>query len=410
MKLPSQRTVFRYGVAVVATAAAVFLRELLLPLWGTTLPFLTFYPAVMVASWYGGLGAGLFATLLSGFSAFYFFLPPRSVTGTDVGDLVGFVLFILFNAMIAFLSEKLHRTVRGAQADAARLKESEEQLDRHASEWRALSEKLQEAERRKDDFLATLAHELRTPLSSIAGGAHILHSTAANDDARRRAIEVIERQTRYMSRLVEDLLDISRIGCGKLEIVKESLDLGALARETVSDFSRIMETTNLTISVEVSETPLWVNGDRTRIAQMLTNLLQNSAKFTNPGGQITVRIHSDGSQRRAIVSVIDTGVGIDPDLLPHIFNAYSQGSHAASHSKGGLGLGLALVKSLAELQGGDVQASSPGKGHGSEIRFSLPLTKISRASVPTREITVIADVPKPSVSSESPERKQTGTT
>ena len=368
-----QRKILSYGVAAVMTASALFLRGLLTPLWGLSLPFLTFYPAVMVASWYGGFGAGLLASLLSAFSALYFFILPAHPGSLPASDLVGLLFFTVINILIAYLNEKLHQAVRRAEAHADLLEKSEEQM--------------REAERKKDEFLAMLGHELRTPLNNLAGGIHLLRSSPNDEDIRLRSIEVIDRQFRHMTRIVGDLLDISRIGQGKLQLENERLDLCILARETIEDFCRTLEK-NVTVCIEAPEIPLAVKGDRTRIAQMLTNLLQNSAKFTNANGRITIRIALDIEEKQVVVSVADTGIGIEPELLPRLFSIYTQ-SRQTTSSEGGLGLGLAIVKSLAELQGGRVEAFSQGKGRGAEVRFRLPLTEVPTAAPILRETMIV---------------------
>jgi len=172
-----------------------------------------------------------------------------------------------------------------------------------------------------------------------------------------------------------------------LQLENERLDLCILARETIEDFCRTLEK-NVTVCIEAPEIPLAVKGDRTRIAQMLTNLLQNSAKFTNANGRITIRIALDIEEKQVVVSVADTGIGIEPELLPRLFSIYTQ-SRQTTSSEGGLGLGLAIVKSLAELQGGRVEAFSQGKGRGAEVRFRLPLTEVPTAAPILRETMIV---------------------
>ena len=196
-----------------------------------------------------------------------------------------------------------------------------------------------------------------------------------------------DRQFRHMTRIVGDLLDISRIGQGKLQLENERFDLCILARETIEDFCRTLEK-NVAVCIEAPEIPLAVKGDRTRIAQTLTNLLQNSAKFTNANGRMTIRIALDIEEKQVVVSVADTGIGIEPELLPRLFSIYTQ-SRQTTSSEGGLGLGLAIVKSLAELQGGRVEGFSQGKGWGAEVRFRLPLTEVPTAAPILRETMIV---------------------
>jgi signal transduction histidine kinase len=374
-----------YGIALVATALAVLVRDLLTPLWGFLFPFITFHPAVMIASWYGGLGPGLFATSLATFLSLHLYMSPAHPGRLPFPDALALFIFTLINMLIAGLCEKLHQAVRSAETDAALLKQSEEQM--------------REAEKRKDEFLAMLGHELRNPLNNLNSSMYLLRSRSNEEDVRELSIKLIDRQTQYINRIISDLLDISRIGQGKLQLTTERLDLRTLARETTEDFCRSLQK-DLMISIKTLETPVWVKGDRTRIAQMLTNLLQNAAKFTNSGGKITVAVSFDSLQQRANVSVADTGVGIDPELLQQLFSLYTQGDRTLARTEGGLGLGLAIVKSLAELHGGNVEAFSAGNGRGSEFQFSIPLAGMSLANTTTAQETTI-------VASEHSQRRST---
>jgi len=249
--------------------------------------------------------------------------------------------------------------VKHAESQAALLQESEERM--------------RDAEQQKDEFLAMVCHELRTPLNNLASGTYLMRSRGTDELIRIRAIDTLERQVRNMSHIVSDLMDISRIGRGKLQLTIERLDLNDVIKETTEDLCDGLKK-NLEVAFEAPRGPVWVDADRTRLAQMLTNLLQNAAKFTNSGGQIRVRVGT-GDQNKVTVTVADTGAGIDAELLPRLFDAYTQGRSTRTSSEAGLGLGLAIVKSLAELHGGSVEAFSRGKGQGSEFRFSLPMTQ-----------------------------------
>ena len=210
------------------------------------------------------------------------------------------------------------------------------------------------------------------------------------EDVRDLSITLLDRQVRHINRIVSDLLDISRIGQGKLQLTMELLDLSIITRETTEDFCRSLRK-DLTVSLEAPASPLWVRGDRTRIAQMLTNLLQNAAKFTNSGGRVMVGLRPDQLQKRVVISVADTGMGIEPELLQRLFSVYTQGDRTLKRTEGGLGLGLAIVKSLAELHDGTVEVFSAGKGRGSEFRVSMPLSETPEVNTTTlRETTLLA--------------------
>jgi PAS domain S-box-containing protein len=232
---------------------------------------------------------------------------------------------------------------------------------------------LAEADRRKNEFLAMLAHELRNPLAPLRNAAHVLRLRGADAAAVARARDVVERQVHHMTRLVDDLLDVSRIIRGKILLRCQRLDLTRLVRDTVQDHRSALEQSGLTLDLELPQAPVWVMGDPTRLAQVLDNLLQNAAKFTDPGGRVTVRLSVEERQDFATITVHDTGIGITPELLPHVFESFTQADRSLDRSRGGLGLGLALVKGLIERHGGAVRATSAGPGYGAAFGISLPL-------------------------------------
>jgi signal transduction histidine kinase len=240
------------------------------------------------------------------------------------------------------------------------------QLERQA-------EQVREAGRRKDEFLAMLAHELRNPLSPILTGLHILRRPGTQGKALEDVRSMIERQVRHLARLVDDLLDVSRIARGMIRIQSERLDLARLVRTTTEDSRPALERVGLALTVEAPETPLWILGDATRLAQVLSNLLDNAVKFSDRGGQVTVRLTPAADQDQAVLTVRDTGIGLEPDLLPHLFTSFAQADRSLERTRGGLGLGLALVKGLIDLHGGEVSAQSEGPGSGTEFTVRLPL-------------------------------------
>lgn len=244
---------------------------------------------------------------------------------------------------------------------------------RDVTERKQAEDALQEADRRKDQFLAMLAHELRSPMAPMLHALHVLARCGEDPAAARESRAVLERQVRHMSRLVDDLLDVSRITRGKVRLQRERLDLARLARTTAEDRRPVLERAGLGLRLEVPDTPVWVMGDATRLAQVLNNLLDNAAKFTDGGTPVTVRVTSDPGTRQAIFAVRDEGMGIEPAMLPRLFEVFSQADRSLDRSRGGLGLGLALVKGLVELHGGTVAATSEGPGRGAEFTVRLPL-------------------------------------
>ncbi|WP_437281581.1 PAS domain-containing protein [Sorangium sp. So ce375] len=240
---------------------------------------------------------------------------------------------------------------------------------------------LRDADRRKDEFLAMLAHELRNPLAPVRTAAAMLRRVGSADPVQRRAREVIDRQVTHMARLIDDLLDISRIARGRIQLHKERCDLVRIVRQTAEDYRANLEVAGVALSVIAPDEPLWVEGDDTRLAQMLGNLLQNAGKFTDAGGRVSVRVEAGlpgpgrdgGVFGQAVITVEDSGVGMDPALLSRLFDPFSQAEQGLARSKGGLGLGLALVRGLVELHGGTVAAHSDGPGRGSMFTLRLPL-------------------------------------
>jgi two-component system CheB/CheR fusion protein len=233
---------------------------------------------------------------------------------------------------------------------------------------------LKAADRHKDAFLAMLAHELRNPLGPVRNAVQYLRQMGPVDARLTEARDMIDRQVGHMARLVDDLLDATRIAQGKILLRVERCDLTAVARQTAEDFRSVLEGSGVRLTVEVPPAAVWVDGDCTRLAQIVGNLLHNAHKFTNPGGSVTVRLAED-PDRRAVLSVRDTGIGIDPAVLPHVFEVFSQADESLERERGGLGLGLALVKGLADLHNGTVEASSAGPGRGSEFVVRLPLAE-----------------------------------
>jgi PAS domain S-box-containing protein len=232
---------------------------------------------------------------------------------------------------------------------------------------------LAEADERKNEFLAMLSHELRNPLTPVRNSLYVLEHAAPGGEQARHAQAVIARQVDHLARLVDDLLDVTRITRGKVQLRREPLELRELVRRTVEDHRSLFVQGGLTLSGPAGAgEELWVDGDGTRLAQVIGNLLQNAAKFTPPGGRIELELQR-GQDGRAVLRVRDTGAGIDPAVLPRLFAPFMQLDTTLDRSRGGLGLGLALVRGLVEQHGGEVRAASEGPGRGAEFTVLLPL-------------------------------------
>ncbi len=235
-----------------------------------------------------------------------------------------------------------------------------------------LLEQVQEADRRKDEFLGMLAHELRNPLGPIYNCLQLQRMLRPDDTRQGQVRETIERQVKHMGRLVDDLLDATRLAHGKILLRKERCDLAQVVRQTVEDYRNVLEASSMVASVEVPAEPVWIEGDPTRLVQVVGNLLHNAHKFSHSGGTIAVRLERDGDTI-ARISVTDAGIGIEPQMLQHVFDVFRQAEQGLDRSRGGLGLGLALVKGLVALHGGSVEARSDGLNTGAEFRIRLPV-------------------------------------
>lgn len=238
------------------------------------------------------------------------------------------------------------------------------------TEERNIEQRLLEADRQKDEFLAMLGHELRNPLAAIRSASELIKLSASESDRIARSSAVLDRQTAHMSKLIDGLLDVSRIIRGKIELEPVVLDLCSVCRETIADIFERQPSPNLTVQAALPKGPIWVRADPVRMTQIVDNLVSNAIKYTPGGGVVTVSVHQEGEL--VTLEVQDTGVGIPPELLPHVFDVFQQSKQSLARSKGGLGLGLALVRSLTELHGGHVEAKSPGEGGGATFLVRLP--------------------------------------
>ncbi len=222
---------------------------------------------------------------------------------------------------------------------------------------------LHDADRRKDEFLAMLAHELRNPLAPISMAAQLLKHDPANPARLQQTCQIIERQVNHMTSLLDDLLDVSRVTGGKAQLARELHDMRSIVDQALEQVRPLINARGHHLTLDLAERDTTVCGDGTRLVQAVANLLDNAARYTAPGGDVWIRLaaHTD----KVILTVRDSGVGIDGALLPHVFDLFIQGERRADRPEGGLGLGLALVRSLAQRHGGDVSAHSDGPGRGS---------------------------------------------
>ena len=267
-------------------------------------------------------------------------------------------------------------------AQVRRARVGERKLEEVTLRLAQKSAALERANRAKEELLTMLAHELRNPLGTISNALQILRLTGEGDETWRRALDAAERQVLHQALLVDDLLEASRVTRGQIELHCEDLDLAQLVRETVDGYGASLRSNGLELDLELPAEPLPVRGDRLRLSQALANLLHNATKFTPPGGRINVRAFRGAEGKRAEVTVRDTGAGIGPEVLPHVFEIFTQADDSLDRARGGLGVGLAVVKGLVELHGGEVVAASEGVGKGSEFSLLLPLRHELPATVP----------------------------
>jgi signal transduction histidine kinase/CheY-like chemotaxis protein len=334
-----------YALAICVTAVVLVGREAVAGLLGRSDPFLPFIGAVLIASWVGGLRPGLLATLLGGVATDFFFVPPyyslqiaKFEHGRDL------LLFVVLGVLISYLSEKRLRLVR----------------------------QLREADRGKDEFLATLAHELRNPLAPIANSVEYLRLNPSSDPQRRKLSDVIKRQVDHMTRLVDDLLDIARITSDKLELRKESVILSQIIESAVETARPQIDAQAHELSVALPAESISLEADPVRLAQVFSNLLNNAAKFTPRGGYVELLARREGTDVE--VTVRDNGIGIEAGDLGRIFESFAQVSHVPRGTRTGIGIGLAIARRLVAMHGGTINAGSAGPGLGSEFTVRLPVS------------------------------------
>jgi PAS domain S-box-containing protein len=497
MRPNASRQFLKYGLTILATAAAVLVRWLLDPWLGDDIPLAMLYGAIVFAVWYGGYRPGLLAVVLGYIACNFLFVAPHgAISLSEPRELARLTVYLASCAVILGLGERVRVARRGAKAQtqevldyaAEALRRSEQQLrmvidalpavvtyvdhdtryrffNRTLCEWfgldpdsvrgrtaveimgerayegvrpmmelafagqhvhfetelpyryggarsvevryvpdlrpdgtvegyialvnditerkqaetalrqseerfRVLAETLKEADQHKDEFLATLAHELRNPLAPIRNSLHILRLAGGDSAVQERVAEMMERQVNHMVRLVDDLLEVSRISTGKIELRKEPVELAAVVRSAIESSRPLIEAAGHRLAVSQPSEPLTLAADPVRMTQVIANLLNNAAKFTADGGQIWLTARREGSD--IVVSIRDNGVGIPADMLPKVFEMFTQVDPSPGRTHGGLGIGLTLVKRLVQMHGGTIEARSGGPGQGSEFLARLP--------------------------------------
>jgi two-component system CheB/CheR fusion protein len=388
---PTVPSVFsRYGFALLAITLALLARHLLDPLFEDRLPFLIVCLAVVAVAWHGGFGPSFLALVLGIFASAYLFVPPRYAVGESLSAhqvQAGGVLFL--GLTIGLFSERLRSARRRAEAQTREAVRQQRILELEVAERKRLeqelhqrAEELAEADRRKDEFLAMLGHELRNPLAPIRNAVQVMRLLGLTEPKLKWARDVIDRQVGQLARLVDDLLDVSRIRRGKIPLHKEFVELTAIITQAVEISRPLLEARRQTLTEVLPADPVWLEADPMRLAQVVANLLNNACKYTEEAGQIHLNGRQEGPEM--VLRVKDNGVGIAPEMLPRVFDLFAQADHTLNRAEGGLGIGLTLVKSVVELHGGRVEAFSEGLGRGSEFVVRLPVLQPGSApSVPS---------------------------
>ena len=370
----------RYLTAIAALAVATVVRLLLDPILRDRAPYGCYLLAVLFVVWRAGLGPALLTVASGTLLARYFFESPRwSFVFDTEANQSSLFMSLTIGLVSIFLCESLRITAR----ENARLF----QLAR-------------KADARKDEFLATLAHELRNPLLPIRNAVYSLESIGAEQPRVAELHRVIGSQTEHLVRLVNDLLDVSRITQGKIALRVQPVELAAVVRGAIDAVQSLVDDKRQTLSVALPEGRVLLSADGVRLTQVLTNLLHNASKYTGPAGRIWLSAEVNGQQ--LTFRVRDTGIGLAADMCERIFGLFEQGQQANEHAPGGLGIGLTLVRSLVELHGGTVVADSPGPNLGSEFVVRLPVVDSVAPVEPTTPVATAT----PATSAASASRNQ----
>jgi len=366
----------RYLLAVGIAGAATLLRVLVDPVIHDQIPYFIYVASVVVATWFCGRDGGALSTILAAFVGNYMFVSPRYELVPHGEDWVAMSLFSAVAGGLVWLVGRWRSAERVLRQQAGELHVQGQELRAQAVRLQALHAEAERVNRVKDEFLATLSHELRTPLNAIVGWAHLLVSGSLDSQRHRTAADTILRNAHAQTRLVDDLLDVSRIINGKLLLQLAPVDLATVVAAAVELVRNAAEAKDIELRVTIHPGALMI-GDSERLRQVVWNLLSNAVKFTRRHGRVEIRLEPRDSQVQLTVS--DTGVGIDPEFMPHLFERFSQADSSTTRPHGGLGLGLAVVRHLVELHGGTVSAASQGSGQGATFTVTLPVRAAAQA-------------------------------
>jgi signal transduction histidine kinase/ActR/RegA family two-component response regulator len=353
------------AIAFGSVAIATVLRALIYVLFKEQIPYTPFYPAVMLTALCCGMSWGLVSTVLSALAASFWLTPLGRPLIAEPNDLTGMGLFLVVCILIVWLAAR----VRAHRKEAEKAAEEREQL---LIREQAARKEAEHANRAKDDFLAAVSHELRTPLQSIFGWVQLLRQHEMSADEAELAMESIERSARVQTQLITDLMELSRIRMGKLRIEVEPVCLSTIVQSAIQTVIPAAKAKGIEIDAPERASVGPILADPSRMHQIVWNLLSNAIKFTPSGGIVRALVADKGEL--AELKVIDSGEGIEASFLPLVFDRFRQETTKRHH--GGLGLGLSIVKELVELHGGRIEASSGGKGLGSEFKVTVPKLRV----------------------------------
>jgi signal transduction histidine kinase len=362
----------QYGTAVLATGISLAARQFLTPELGLELPYITLFPAIAFSAWLGGFGPGALCTLLSVLVAAYLWVPSTQYFARlpTLGDGIGIVLFCGVGLFVSVLAEARLRAQSRAEAQVAEVRQAQERE-------RQARDEAEQANKAKDEFLAIVAHELRQPLAAMMAALGVLRQrVGAEALSTERSIGVLERQIAHLQRLVDDLLDATRVVRGQIVLQRRPLNALDVVMDAIEAVRPRAHERHQRLECRLPDAPVIVEADATRLQQVVLNVLSNAVRYTPPEGDIRILVEPDSAW--LTIQVHDSGEGIAPDDLPRIFSLFTR----AGEQRGtGLGIGLAVARSLVELHGGTIDASSDGPGRGSEFRIQVPLATSGATAV-----------------------------
>jgi signal transduction histidine kinase/ActR/RegA family two-component response regulator len=361
------RWYIRFLLALVIVGAATLLRLAVDPILRDQIPYFIYVASVVLTTWFCGVDAGVFSTVLAAFLGNYFFVQPRYEFVPHREDSIAMALFAVLALGLVWQVGRWRRAERTLHLRAQRMQEQAEAL-------RLMNAEAERSNRVKDEFLATLSHELRTPINAIAGWAYLLNQGALSQDQLKKASDTILRNSQQQIRLIEDLLDVSRIISGKLHLDLKPLTMADVVQQAVDAVQPAASAKEIELRTSLS-LDATVVGDPDRLRQVAWNLLSNAVRFTPRRGWVEVRVEKEQSHICLVVS--DGGIGIEHEFLPRLFDRFTQADSSTTRRYGGLGLGLAIVRHITELHGGTVTAFSEGRNKGATFTVTLPIRAVT---------------------------------